>query len=430
MSSAPAKSPPPYIFGLTAIPYGVSGGFTAVIMPYMADHAGLKLEAIGWFVTLLFVPPIVQFLYAPIVDVGLGRRQWLILLSLLGAACFFGALQMRLPDDTVPFLALAVAGTLISGLTGSCNGGLMSQLVPDHQRGQASAALNVGNLSGSALSGALIAWMIGHDYDLQLVGAALVVMMVLPAFSVLLIDEPPRLVTRTVSQLFGGMIRDVGKVMFSRVGITGILLCLSPVGTAALTNYFAAMGSKYGATTGEVAILTGPVSALLSGAGALGGGILCDRVNRRAVYLLSGVLTALCGLGMMLSPRNEWTFVVGGTVYALITGLCYSAFTATVLETIGTGGENASMQYALFVSAGNAAIAYVGLADTRFSDHYGVEGVCGSDALLNIAGVVILGTVFWFLGYFKSLRHTPAVPAVVVASEDPGIPPAQVIKGS
>jgi MFS family permease len=412
------KPPPPWLFAISAIPYGVSGGFTAIIMPYMADHAGLKLDQIGWFVTLLFIPPIVQFLYAPIVDIGLQRKHWLILLSCLGAACFFGALQMRLPDDTVPFLALAVAGTLISGLTGSCNGGLMAQLVPDHQRGQASAALNVGNLSGSALSGALVAWMIGNDFNLQLIGIVLVVMMAAPSFAILMIVEPVR-VKRTVTELFGGMLRDVGKVLFSRIGITGVLLCLSPVGTAALTNYFSAMGSKYGASTGEIALLTGPASALLNAAGAVIGGLMCDRINRRAVYLLAGLLTAMCGLGMMLSPRTEMTFVVGGTVYALITGLSYAAFTATVLETIGKGGQNASTQYALFVAAGNAAIAYVGLADTRFSNQYGVEGVCGSDAALNIAGVVVLGGVFAAMGYFKSLRHTPEVPPVDIETEQP-----------
>ena len=430
MTAPASRPPPPWLFAISAIPYGVSGGFTAIIMPYMADHAGLQLDKIGWFVTLLFIPPILQFLYAPIVDIGLARKHWLIVLSCLGAACFFGALQMKLPDDTVPFLSLAVAGTLISGLTGSCNGGLMAQLIPDHQRGQASAALNVGNLSGSALSGALVAWMIGNDYNLQLIGVVLVVMMAAPSFAILLITEPAR-TKRTVNQLFGGMFRDVGKVLFSRTGITGVLLCLSPVGTAALTNYFAAMGSKYGASTGEIALLTGPASAVLNAIGAVVGGLMCDRINRRAVYLLSGLLTAVCGLAMMVSPRTEMTFVVGGTVYALVTGLCYAAFTATVLETIGKGGENASTQYALFVAAGNAAIAYVGLVDTRFSDRYGVEGVVGSDAGLNIIGVVVLGGIFAYLGYFKSLRHTPQMPpgpAEVVPVAPPApLPTARVV---
>ena len=405
------KAPPPWLFGISGIPYGVGGGFGALVMPYLADHAGIKLGEIGWYGTLLLVPPILQFLYAPIVDVGLSRRHWLILVSILGAACFFGALQMHLPEEKGAFLALAVAGQLISGLSGSCNGGLLAQLMPDHKRGAASAFLNTGNLSGAALSGALIIFMTDQGVDSKLVGAMLAAMMVTPAFAILMVVEPPRRIGRKIAELFGGMFRDVAKVLFSRVGATGIALCLSPVGTAALTNYFSGMGRAYGAATWEIALLTGPASAILNAVGAIGGGILCDRFNRRAIYLLSGFLTAACGLVMMVSPRTEMTFVVGGTAYALITGLCYAAFTATVLETIGKGGENASTQYALFVAAGNAAIAYVGLADTRFEESHGVEGVVGCDATLNIIGVIVLGAVFFYLGYFKSLRHTSAIPA-------------------
>jgi hypothetical protein len=79
-----------------------------------------------------------------------------------------------------------------------------------------------------------------------------------------------------------------------------------------------------------------------------------------------------------------------------------------VLETIGTDPKSASTRYSMFVAAGNVAIAYVGLIDTRFKEHHGVAGVVGSDALLNIAGVVVLGAVFWKLGSFGKSKHTPA----------------------
>ena len=421
----PLKVPPPWLFAISGIPYGVGGSFGALVMPYLAKKAGMDLDDIGIYGTLLLVPPMLQFLYAPIVDIGMGRRHWLILVSLLGALCFFSALQMDLTihREREWFLALAVAGQLISGLSGSCNGGLMAQLMPDRLRGKASAALNVGNLSGGAIAGSLIILLIGEGYDTRLVGLVLVVMMMAPAMAILAVVEPARILGRTISQLFGGMFRDVGKVLFSRTGATGIALCLSPVGTAALTNYFTGMAPDYGASSWEIAITAGPASAFVNAVGALGGGILCDHWNRRAVYLLSGFLTAVCGLVMMVCPRTEMTYLVGGTMYALITGLCYAAFTATVLETIGKGGENASTQYALFVAAGNAAIAYVGLVDTQFSTNHGVEGVLGSDAVLNIAGVVVLGAVFAGLGYFKSLRHTPHVPP---APPDPPPPTAPI----
>jgi hypothetical protein len=110
---------------------------------------------------------------------------------------------------------------------------------------------------------------------------------------------------------------------------------------------------------------------------------------------------------MAMSPRTEVTYIVGVTVYTLIAGFGYTAFTATVLETIGKGSQASATQFSLYFAAGNLAILYVGLIDTRFETAYGVEGVIGSDAALNLAGVAILGLAFWRLGAFGRWRHRP-----------------------
>jgi PAT family beta-lactamase induction signal transducer AmpG len=224
-----------------------------------------------------------------------------------------------------------------------------------------------------------------------------------------------------VREVFRTTLGDVGHVLFSKSGWTGIALCLSPVGTAALVNYFSGMSRPYGASANTVALVTGLGNVGLTALGALIAGSLCDRFNRRVLYLASGMLTALCGIAMALSPRTELTYAVGVATYALITGFCYSSFTSTVLETIGKGGKAAATQYSLFVAAGNLAILYVGLIDTRFDAAHGVEGVIGSDATLNIVGVAILGVVFWRLGSFGKWRHPAEEPE---PAEPPAEPPA------
>jgi hypothetical protein len=79
-------------------------------------------------------------------------------------------------------------------------------------------------------------------------------------------------------------------------------------------------------------------------------------------------------------------------------------------STIGTGTKSASTRYSLFTAAGNAAIAYVGLVDSRFEKPHGVAGVGGSDAALDSIGVVILGFGFWQLGSFGKTKHIPTPP--------------------
>jgi MFS transporter, PAT family, beta-lactamase induction signal transducer AmpG len=411
------------LFVLTGMPYGVVGSFGGSVMPYMTSSAGIDVGSIGWYGALLLVPPMLQFLYAPIVDIGPRRKHWLVLVSAIGAACLIASCLMPLPQHTKAFLAFAVAAQLISGLVGSCNGGLMAASMPDQLRGKASGWYNIGNLSGGGLSATIAIWMVGHEYRPWIIGVTLAAMMVLPSLAALAVDEPPRPRTSlTVGELFLQTLGDVKLVLFSRSGLTGIALCVSPVGTAALTNYFSGMSRPYGASANTVALVTGLGNVGLTALGAGVGGYLCDRFNRRVLYLASGALTALCGIVMALSPRTELTYAAGVTTYALITGFCYSAFTSTVLETIGKAGRAASTQYSMFVAAGNFAILYVGLVDTRFDQAHGVEGVITSDAVLNLAGVVVLAIVFWRLGSFGKWRH----PVEAAEPTEPTAPPPVV----
>lgn len=418
---------PPWVFALTCIPYGVVGAFTAVVMPLLARRAGSDVQEIGWFVSLMFLPPVLQFLYAPIVDIGPRRKHWLLIVTALGAAALVGAMAMPLPESRGPFLALAFMAQLLTGLVGSCNGGLMATTIADDARGRAGAWYNIGNLCGGGLSAWFAVGLLGDGWEPAAVGLALAAMMIVPALAVLLIDEPRREALHTSRDVFGSLLRDVRTVLLSRAGATGLLLFLSPVGTAALTNFWSALATDYvrPELLGElarlepaaakalldkkasdvVAFVGGPIGQILTAIGALGGGYLCDRTNRRAMYLLAGALTAVCGIAMALSPPSEGTFVWGALTYALITGFCYSAFTATVLETIGEGTAAASTRYAMYVAAGNLAIAYVGFVDTRFASEAHVEHVVWSDAALNLGGVIVLGTVFWVFGSFGKSRH-------------------------
>jgi len=194
-------------------------------------------------------------------------------------------------------------------------------------------------------------------------------------------------------------------VLRSRAGLTGIALSASPVGTAALANFFSGMSQPYRVEATTVAWVTGVGTVGLNAAGAFLGGYLCDRYNRRVLYLAAGVLTALCGIAMAGAPHTEAAYVIGVSTYGLITGFCYAAFTAYVLETIGESDRTAATKYSLFTAASNLAIAYVGWIDTRFDERYGVSGVVMSDAALNLIGAAVLAIVFWRLGSFGKWRH-------------------------
>lgn len=387
--------PPSWIFGITAMPYGISAGFVASTMPFFTRKAGISVENIGWYGAALYIPSALAFLYTPLVDVGPKRKHWLVLFATLSAICLCLALTMPLPSRINSYVGLIFAASVMSGLISSCNGGLIATSIPDEKRGATAGWLNLGNLTGGAL-GAWLTLSLAERCQPLTVGLALAAMMILPSLAVLTIVEPahPR---RRIAAVFLSLWRDVARVARSRPGWSGMLFCISPVGTAALLNYFSALALDYHASDVMAGFINGPVNGLVTGAGSLIGGYVCDRVNRRAMYLLSGFLTAVCGVAMMLAPVTPPTYAVGVSAYLFVAGFCYASFSSVVLESIGTGGAAASTQYQLFVSAGNAAIAYVGLVDTRFHHWRGARGLLGVDAALNIIGIAALALLFRFL---------------------------------
>jgi MFS transporter, PAT family, beta-lactamase induction signal transducer AmpG len=413
------KAPHPWLFALTAIPYGVGGAFTSQLMPSFAEDAGYHLDKIGWFTTLLFVPTWLQFMYTPIVDFGPSRRRWLIALALVGAACFGIACAIPLRTHITAFLVLAFTGQVISGLVGSCNGALMATTIPDEHRGTAGAAYNIGNISGGAVVVFVLIWL--HEmlepWALALITVAL---MVGPSLAVLAIVEPAR---ERPTEVFTPMLRDVRKVLLSKSGLTGILLMISPVGTAALTNSFTGMKADYHTSAFSAGLVNGVVAAALSALGAWIGGWICDRQSRRAMYLLSGVLTAIVALVIATQAHTREVYIVGVSAYNFVTGFCFAAFTATVLETIGHGDAAAGTKYTLCTAAGNVAIAYVNFIDTRAYGHWhnSTAALFNCDALLNIGGAVVLAFVFWQLGSFGASKH-PAEPGIDTASTAPPEP--------
>jgi MFS transporter, PAT family, beta-lactamase induction signal transducer AmpG len=412
----PRKHPPPWLFVFGGTAYGVTGAFAAQIMPYASEHAGIDVGKIGWFGTLMLVPSWFQFMLAPIVDVGLQRKHWQVLTAALSALCLLIAFAMPIKEHLTLYLGFAVTSAVMAALISACNGALIAVTMPDEHRGAASAWYNVGNLSGGGISGALGIYMLGHDVAPIWVGVTVAAITVLPSLAMLLVIEPPGDHLKKFSGMFAATVHEVGEAMSHRAAITGMLMCFFPVGTCALVNYFSGMTKDFHASADVVAAVSGGGSVVLTAIGALAGGYLADRYNRRILYLSSGVVTAICALAMTVAPRTELTYAVGVGFYNLITGVSYAVFTAFVLETIGDGGKSAATRYTLYNSAANFAIAWVGLVDTRFHEEHGVGGVLVSDALLNIVGAIVLGLVFWKFRSFGRRRGQPALPELPKAT--------------
>lgn len=379
--------PRPWIFGITNLPFGVAGTYAGVTMPFLLTRAGLDVPTVAGIGALAMLPAAYQLFWAPILDLRFRRRAWLVLVSTIGALCLGGSMLLRLPEQLTAYKLLMLLGQACCGLVASCNGALVSTTLPAEMRGRAAGYVNAANLGAAVLGGGLV--MTVAHVSMPLAALTLALLIFLPSLAALTIPEsaPAR---EALLPHCGRMAGTIWSAVKSRRGWTGLLFCLSPVGTVALMNLFSAMGDSYRASSGMVAVVNGYAGGFVTAGGALAAGYLIDRMDRRKAYLLAGILTAVCAGAMALAPLTPTAYVVGALSYLLIAGLAYTAFSTVVYEIVGDAGPTAATLYSVFPAAGNQAIAYVMMLDGLAFGKWGIRGLIWTDAGLNLAGVAVL----------------------------------------
>jgi MFS family permease len=408
------RHPPVWLFALLMIPYGVGGSFSSATLGKILKLHGVSQHVISISVFASLLMAALAFLYAPTVDVRLRRTTWFMIAATTSAALLGTGLYL-LPRHVTAFILFTLGAQVAICLANACIGGLMATTIPDEVRGRASGFSNFGNVGVGAIAGGLTLQLIERDTFVlpylgavscfRVVGVVAAALIALPSLIVLFIDEPapPR---RTAGEIFRAMLRDVWSTVKRREGWSGMILCASPVGTAAAMQIFTTFEKSYHASPRMITVVNGYLGGLLTGGACLLGGLICDRMSRRLAYLLAGGLTAVIALVMAASPMTPTTYAWAACTYLFVTGFCYAAFTAFVLEVIGPASASASTQYTLFTAAGNFAIFYVGLVDDagfgfyarRWGEAGAPRGLLVTDGLVNIVGIVL------FLGLLAILR--------------------------
>jgi PAT family beta-lactamase induction signal transducer AmpG len=417
----PRRFLPPPLWALLMVPFGVTVGFASVAVPFVLRARGLPMTLIATVTQAAALPHIIKPFWSPLLDSGPRRRTWFFgSVALAALALAATALTPPSQDVTlgpVPMLwiytgALFVAQAAVA-TSGSAVLAMMALTVPDARRGAASGWQTAGNLAGTAVGGALVAWMMNH-LSTRATALALATICVVTALPAWLIDEVPP-PPRRVARLLRDLLHDVWRTLRSRDGWTGMIICLSPVGAGALTNLFSALARDYApdAAAAEhlVVVVAGIFGGVANMAGALLGGVLADRMNRRLAYAVCGALAAFCAVGMLVAPATPGAFTAGCLAYYVANGLCYAIFYAFVLELVGKGANGAgggapstvTTQLALYIGAANLAPAYV-----TWFDGWGYErlralapgwssagraGMLGMDALMTFLGLAILGAM-------------------------------------
>jgi MFS transporter, PAT family, beta-lactamase induction signal transducer AmpG len=265
---------------------------------------------------------------------------------------------------------------------------LMAHSTADHQKGRAGGWSQAGNLGGLGLGGGLALWMSQHTQPWG-GGALLALLCLLCAIPLLLFKEQrrPRAASGSYSRALRAVGRDVWDIGRTRVGFLTMLLFILPIGTGAASGLWSAVADDWRASADTVALVNGVLRGLMSMAGCLAGGYVCDVLDRKSSYALAGIVQALCAIAMGLGTRTPASFVVFTCVYAFINGCCYAAFSSVTLETIGR--RSAATNYNLLACFSNIPIAYMTTIDGHAQGRWGSGGMLYTEAALCACAVFV-----------------------------------------
>jgi PAT family beta-lactamase induction signal transducer AmpG len=405
-----APPPKPWRFGLASLPYGIFNGILVLSLPYLLRSHGVPVQRIASIGAVVQAPAIWYFLWAPVVDLGLRRRTWIMLLAIASGGCASLALGLDMTTALGTVTALLVAGSIINQPITSALGGLVSEVVPDELRGRTAGWGQAGMLAGGVTVGGLAVWMSTNVSDLV---TALTVgsLVALPSLVVLTIREPAPAV-HGVGARITRMLRELRDTLVRRDVWLAFVFFVSPVSAGALLNLLSALAIDFHASS-NVVIGVGMGGGLLTAVGALVGGFICDRFDRWRFYPVAGLTAAASAGAMLFAPLTPATYIAGALAYSLAAGLGYAAFMALALELLGTGTAASGTRFTLFIAATNIPVVYMIWLEGVGHTHWGVHGMLAIDSIANLvfglAFLATLGTARSFIARLPARQRSPGL---------------------
>jgi hypothetical protein len=358
----------PSIFLVLYLPFGIATGYVVVTLAYQLPLGGVSIAQVAAIIAVYYLPQTWKVLWAPIVDMTLSIRLWYVIGACTTGALILATALVPARGPQVWLLDIIVFGSSIAlSLVGMATENLMAHATSAHQKGRAGGWCQAGALGGQGLGGGAGLWLAQH-VGVWNAGAVLA-SVCLGCCAALWTLRAPAVETHTSGVL--ARLRDVGRdvwsVARSRAGFLAGFLIFMPLGTAAASNLWSAA------------------------AGCLVSGYLFDLMNRKAGYVLSGGLLAVCAVAMALAPRTATTFVIFVSLYAFFSGWAFAAFTAVALETIGTGA--AATKYNVLACLANIPITYMIVVDGAARTRFGPAGMLYTEACIAVVAALLFGLV-------------------------------------
>jgi hypothetical protein len=184
--------------------------------------------------------------------------------------------------------------------------------------------------------------------------------------------------------------RDCWQVCKARPGWLTLLLFVVPLGAGGASQLFAGIYREWRVSPGLLAT-SALINAVVTGLAALGGGYICDHMDRKAAYALFGVLGGATAAVAALAPMTPIAFVVFCAAYSAALGMAYAAYSAATLEAIGGGA--AATKYTLFASVANVPVFLMPAVDGWIDTRWKAPAMLWTELGVAVAGAAVFALV-------------------------------------
>lgn len=391
-TSGRGDSPHPSIFLLLNLPFGITGGYITVVVPYLVTRAGLPVLTAASIVAIALAPKAAKLFWAPLADIWLTLKKWYV----IGAATAGGMLLLQglvpLTHATVPFVTAALfAAELGSSLLAPSLGGLMAVAMPDKLKGQAAGWYQLGGKVGAGAGGGIGLWLALHAPTPQLPGLVLGLACVGCIIGLRLLHEPVRRLSANALDRLTQIARELWQLMKSREGLLVAALAVSPIGISGVDNFWSGVAREWGVSAGTLVLVTGFGRAAIAGAGCLLAGWWADRADRRVVYLATGVFVAAAGITLAVTPHVPGIFVLGTLTQKFSIGMADAALSALILGVIGRSA--AATKYTVLAALGNIGELYMTVTSGWVHDRWSTETMLIAESVVTLACIVVAAVV-------------------------------------
>jgi len=407
-SAAPRERP--WLFNFLIAPMAVmSMGLVGGALSYLLRREGVDPARGASIVAFVTLPHTIYFLWGPVSDFWISRRNWLMLAAAAAAIAELAAFHQARLGSTLS-VGLLFLSMCFGGLVVAACGGIMGALRKEKNRRLAGSFYQSGSLAFGGVAVFLLVSLAAR-LTLQSLGWIVAAMIVLPALFAFAVPRQSEFDTHSARTAAARIWVEFRSTFLRWEAIPYTLLITFPMCSGAMIGLLPGLAADYGVSGREVAWMNGLGGALLMAAGAVAASLIPVRVRAPIAYLVSGLVNAATLAILALGPLRPAIYFTSTVLFLFSIGVCYAMFTAVALEFLGGSGKSGSSRYAIINSLGNLPVAYMAYLDGRSYAHWGSRAMPAADAALSAIGATLLLAHFVVSRRHRKLKLVPREPA-------------------